>query len=150
MGEEIVDYEVEPLISSQQVHEIMLDCLFTEEEMPTDVTDHADLPEGAIVAEGVIRPFAFHGGRLESHRDEVTKMLQGLPIEFRDAEHGGGGGWSFLNACNDANDVQWTSFHQTMDELFVLGIGLGLAAWLMPRDMWKVLPGGMPYVVVKV
>lgn len=136
----------EPLIDAERVVEILRDCLFTSEEMPGDT----EVPEGAVIVEGIIHPFGFHPGRLEKHSAEIATMLQALPMEFRDKEHGGGGGWSFLNACQDANDVQWTGLHQTMDALFVLGIGLGLAAWLLPRDMWSVLPGGMPYVVVKV
>jgi len=29
-----------------------------------------------------------------------------------------------------------------------LGIASGKLSYLMPREMWKVLPGGMPYLVV--
>ncbi len=139
------------MINPERVVEIMRDCLYTDDEVAADdITSVEDLPEGTVVVEGILSTFGFEPARLESHRDEVTKMLQGLPTEFRDQAHGGGGGWSFLNACQDANDEQWTGLHRTMDALFVLGIGLGLAEWLMPRDMWSVLPGGMPYVVVKV
>jgi hypothetical protein len=37
-----------------------------------------------------------------------------------------------------------------MEQLFQLGIGLGLAKWQLPPEMWGVLPGGMPYVVIEV
>jgi hypothetical protein len=134
----------EPLINSQRVTDILRDCLYRPEEITGDA-----VPEGAIIVEGILRNFGLHPERLESHRAEVTEMLSHLPTQFRDSAHGGDGGWSFLNACQDANDEQWTSFHQTMDALFVLGIGLGLAAWLLPRGMWDALPGGMPYVVVR-
>jgi hypothetical protein len=33
-----------------------------------------------------------------------------------------------------------------MEMLFCLGIGMGLAKWLLPKNMWSALPGGMPYV----
>ena len=36
-----------------------------------------------------------------------------------------------------------------MDELFQLGVTLDLAAYQLPREMWSVFPGGVPYVVVK-
>lgn len=131
----------EPLIDSERVGDILMDCLFREGE-PID---------GAILVEGVINPFGLHPGRLESHRAEVTEMLQNLPLPFRPTSvAGGGGGWSFLNACQDANDEQWTGLHRIMDALFVLGIGLKLATWLLPRDMWSALPGGVPYVAVLV
>jgi hypothetical protein len=35
-----------------------------------------------------------------------------------------------------------------MEQLFTLGIALGLAQWQLPRDMWDIFPGGMPYVSV--
>jgi hypothetical protein len=72
-------------------------------------------------------------------------MLSDLPDEFQAS---GGGGWSFLNACMTKTGEQWTGMHPTMDKLFMLGIAAGKARWLMPRDMWSVLPGGMPYVSV--
>lgn len=76
---------------------------------------------------------------------DIAALLDQLPSEFQKS---GGGGWSFLNACMDRNGGQWTGMHQTMDKLFMLGIAAGMVCWLMPRDMWEVLPGGMPYVVV--
>jgi hypothetical protein len=36
-----------------------------------------------------------------------------------------------------------------MDELVCLGLAIGRIAFLMPREMWEMLPGGMPYIVVK-
>jgi len=137
----------EPLISSERVSEIFHDVLYSADEL-------VGLPEGeappdAVIVQGVMTRFGFHPQRLESHRDEVATMLSHLPREFRDKDHGGEGGWSFLNACQDANDQQWTGMHQVMDELLTMGIGLDLATWLLPREMWDALPGGMPYVVVR-
>lgn len=135
----------EPLIDSERVEDILRDCLYHD----FAIAD-GEVPATAVIAEGILNPFGFYKPRLESHRAEVTTMLQSLPLPFRPASVGGGGGWSFLNACQDANDVQWTGLHLVMDHLFVLGIALGIAEWALPRDMWKVFPGGMPYVVVKV
>ncbi len=135
----------EPLIDAYRVDEIMRDSLFQEDE----VID-GQVPDNAVIAEGIINPYGFHPERLESHRDEVKEMLWNLPKQFLPTAAGGGGGWSFLNACQDANDEQWTGLHRTMDALFCLGIALDLATWLLPRDFWSELPGGMPYVVVKV
>lgn len=122
----------------------MYDCLYNDDEIRPEAEGEA--PEGAVVVDGILNPFALHPQRLESHRAEVGQMLLGLPHEFMQS---GGGGWSFLNACQDRNDVQWTGLHRTMDFLFVLGVGLGYAAYLLPREMWSAFPGGMPYVVVK-
>lgn len=129
----------EPLIDAERVREITKDC---------SVTEHPSKDE--VVVKGVAHTFGFIPAKLEEHRHEVATMLQGLPKEFRKPNVGGGGGWSFLNACNDANGEQWTGFHLTMESLFALGIALGLAEWVLPRDLWSVLPEGMPYVVVTV
>ena len=77
--------------------------------------------------------------------EEIGAMLSELPDEFQSKI---GGGWSFLNACMTRDGEQWTGLHSTMDKLFMLGIAAGKARWLLPRDMWEALPGGMPYVSV--
>lgn len=104
-----------------------------------------EAPEGAVIVEGILSRFGLHAGRLESHRAEVTEMLMNLPLGFRQSS---GGGWSFLQACDDREGVQWTGFHMIMSQLFVLGMGLGLVKYLMPRELWSALPGGMPYLVI--
>jgi hypothetical protein len=35
-----------------------------------------------------------------------------------------------------------------MEALVALGVGLGMAQFQMPREMWSVLPGGVPYVLL--
>lgn len=100
------------------------------------------------VTEGVLRPTAFNMEKLERHREEVAAMLSWLPTEFRPMDQGGGGGWSFLQACMDREGRQWTGLHRTQDQLFQLGIALGMAEWLAPRNMWDIFPGGMPYAAI--
>ena len=45
--------------------------------------------------------------------------------------------------------AQWTGFQLRMEQLMVMAIGLDIMAYLMPKEMWKVLPGGVPYIIVK-
>lgn len=118
----------------------MFDCLYTEEE----ITDPTQPPDGAVLVEGVVTKFAFHPDRLKSHTKEIIDLLSELPDTFQAK---GGGGWSFLNACEDKHGDQWGQ-HQDMEALFCLGIGIGKAQWLLPRDMWQMFPGGMPYVSI--
>lgn len=100
-------------------------------------------PSGeTIKVEGLIHKAEFHKERLESTRDTVVGWLALLPDAFC-AENGGG--WSFLNACQTKDGVQWGE-HRDMERLFMLGIGLGVAKWQM-LSMREALPGGMPYVV---
>lgn len=123
------------VLDPEKVNAIFVDCLFKEGE---DTSKH-------IKAEGVVRNVGFHPERLESHKAEILAMLDELPDEFKKS---GGGGMSFLNACNDKHGNQWTGLHQRMEQLFQLGIGVGKVKCLMPREMWSVLPGGMPYYAV--
>jgi hypothetical protein len=108
-----------------------------------------DLPEGrppedAILVEGITGRYGFHPARLEGQRASVTAWLKALPHTFRKNE---GGGWSFLQACYQQDGVQWGE-HRNMEQLFCLGIGLGLAECQVPRELWSALPGGMPYYVL--
>lgn len=130
-------------IDSQEVEKAFLDSLYKKEE----ARGVEGVPEGAVIVEGIMNKLGFHPGRLEEKRAKVTEWLKALPHQFR---KNSGGGWSFLNACNQENGVQWTGFHRSMDQLFCLGMGLGLVECLMPREMWKILPGGMPYYVINV
>jgi hypothetical protein len=125
------------VLDPQRVESIFMDCLFQEGE---DTTNH-------VKAEGIMMTVGFHPERLESHRDEVKVMLAELGDEFRE---GAGGGMSFRNACMDRHGNQWTGMHQTMDQLFMLGIALGIAEYKPSRDMWAAFPGGVPYVTVSV
>ena len=72
-------------------------------------------------------------------------MLGELPDEFHQV---GGGGWSFLNACNNRHGELWTGEHRIMELLVMLGIGIGRVRFVMPRDLWSEMPGGMPYFMV--
>lgn len=102
-------------------------------------------PEGVEV-DMIVARATLSRKRLEDHSELIYEMLNELPIEFRSST---GGGWSFLNACNDRHGRQWTGLHRTMSMLFGMGEGLGLVDSLLPREMWEVLPGGVPYYVFK-
>lgn len=102
-------------------------------------------PGDPVKVEGIVRSLAFNNARIADHAAEIGELLAELPDEFLLTK---GGGWTFLNACNDRHGHLWTGEHRTMESLFCLGIAAGKAKWLMPRDMWDVLPGGMPYVAV--
>lgn len=123
------------LIDANAVHTTFLGCLFKEGE---DTTEH-------VKAEGVQHRVGFHPQRLQEAAATVKGWLDALPAAFQAKQ---GGGWSFLQACNDRNDEQWTGLHQTMDELLTLGIATKQARILMPREMWSMFPGGVPYFSV--
>ena len=121
-------------LTSARVEEILIDCLFREGE-PT---------EPRILGDGVMRSAGFHPERLESHKPEILALLHELSDDFWE---GKGGGMSFLNACVDRHDNQWGE-HINIDQLLMLGTATGQAKILMPRAMWGMFPGGMPYFSV--
>jgi len=61
----------------------------------------------------------------------------------------GEGGWTFLNACQDKHGRLWTGLHQTVEKLFLLGMATGKAKCLLPREVWPMLPGGLPYFAIE-
>jgi hypothetical protein len=123
------------VLDPEWVNAVFMDCLFKDGE---DASKH-------VKAEGIQRTVGFHPERLASHKTEIEAMLDELPDEFKKS---GGGGWSFLNACNDKHGNQWTGSHQRMEQLFQLGIGVGKVQCQLSKEMWPALPGGMPYYVI--
>jgi len=124
-------------LTSDNVHEILIDCLFKQGE------EH--LHPTAILARGVVTSLGFHPDRLESHREEIRELLSQLPDTFKKES---GGGMSFLNACNTQDGTQWGE-HRNIDELIMLGLATGMVQFCLPREVWGALPGGMPYFWVE-
>jgi len=122
-------------LSSDNVGVIFFECLFEEGE---NTTNH-------IAVEGIVNNFGFHPERLELHKNDIYEMLLQLPENFQKEK---GGGWSFLEACNNKDGIQWTGMHQTMEQLFCLGVGIGKVKCQISKEMWMMLPGGMPYYVI--
>jgi hypothetical protein len=123
-------------LTSQKVNTIFDDCLFKEGEDS----------QTYIQAEGIVQTVRFHPERLKSHRAQIEALLLELPEGFQRST---GGGMSFLNACLDRHGDQWTDFQQEMEQLFLLGIAIGKAKCQTSRDLWKYMPGGVPYYVVE-
>ena len=124
-------------LTSENVENVFKKCLFGENE---------DTKKATIV-EGIMRNFGFNPEAIEKHSDDIGEMLAFLPDSFK---KDGGGGMSFLNACETKDGVQWTGLHSKMEALFVLGMAVGRVRSLMHREMWSAMPGGMPYYVVEV
>jgi hypothetical protein len=104
-------------------------------------------PDAGHSVRGIVHTFAFDPEKIAQSKPAIVALLAELPDEFHASR---GGGWSFLNACQDRHGNQWTDYHLQMEALFCLGIAAGLARWQLPRDLWEALPGGMPYVSVTV
>ena len=122
-------------LTAAAVEKIFLDCLFRENEDTSS----------AVLAQGLTSGFGFHPERLNSHSPSIRALLEELPETFRENT---GGGWSFLQACQTREGDQWGE-HRNVEQLVTLGLATGDVEYLVPREMWGALPGGVPYLVVK-
>lgn len=132
------------MIDPQRVDAMFRDCLFRAEELPSD----GSAPANAVIVESVTGKYGLHAERLEGYRAEIGQMLAALPLEFRASS--AAGGWSFLNACTEADGTLWTGSQLIVDNLLALGIATKQAKILLPRELWASLPGGVPYFAVEV
>lgn len=140
------------MIDTEKLDTTFRSCMLKDEEVPDGLRTSEDpfaFCKGradVVMAEGIAsRGFAFHAGRLEESRGAVRAMLAELPENAR--EDSEGGGISFLSACMDREGNQWGE-HRNVEQLLSLGAALGLVRFLLPREMWSILPGGMPYFAV--
>lgn len=127
-------------LTTQNVDAVVRRVLYTREE--TGQAEGDDIPNGAVVVNGIVTKYAFHPDRLKESVEDIRSMLRQLPDVFH---KGTRDGYSFLGACNDRSGRQWTGEHRVMEALFCLGLGVGAVVELMPRDLWSILPGGVPY-----
>lgn len=112
-------------------------------DVHSKVETTTDNPNNVVVA-GVVYKYTFDKSKLVEHRKEIIDLLAELPDNFRKQS---GGGWSFLNVCEDKHGRLWGE-HIHVDLLMSMGIAIGVVEYLMPREMWPILPGSVPYYVV--
>lgn len=122
-------------LTSQNVQDTFMKCLFEEGE---DSSNH-------VKATGIVTNVGFHPERLKSATNGIIEMINELPDAFK---QDGGGGWTLLNLCLNAEGEQWADDQKVMDQLVCLGIAAGKIQALPPRDQWNIFPGGMPYITI--
>lgn len=124
-------------LSAQRVEQLLGECMAEPGERET-----------TRVVPGITGSFAVDLTKINKAKPEIANMLLQLSDAFMTGK-GMGGGYSFLQACEDRQGRQWADFHRSMEALFVLGMGADLADCLAPRELWSALPGGMPYYSVR-
>lgn len=122
------------MIDANRVQEILFDCFLNENEIKNDKPAIS-----FIKVTGIVRNFGFSPDRISSHKQEIKEMLdqiENLPE-----------GISFLNfgMCKDLGGQLWGG-HINYEQLVVLGIAAGYLFYLLPKDMWSIFPGGVPYI----
>ena len=128
-------------LNTTNLTNVFMECLFTEEEAL-----NSELISKSLIVEGVNLKVGFHPNRIKQNTDNIISMLNCLPDKF--LLGGEGGGASFLDMVMDENNDDWTSLHADVDKLITLGLAINYVSFLVPRKMWEILPGGLPYVVV--
>ncbi len=123
------------VLDPNKLHNIFIDCLLVE---------GVDIKEDTIQIEGINCEVIFSKNSLAVHRTEIVAMLNELSPSFKNEIDGGN---SFLAACMDKNDQQWGE-HPDVERLYMLGLGLEMIITI-PRELWEICPGGMPYFIVK-
>lgn len=127
----------EPLISAKKVNEILLDCIF-------DTSSFGGEEAKCYHIEAITDMFIIDAEKIKQYKSKIVKMLYNLPAEFQEES---GGGYSFLNMPTDKNGELWGG-QKSAEELYVLGAAIGRCGFLMPRELWNALPGGVPYIAV--
>lgn len=124
-------------LTSEEVTRIFKECLIVSSNIK---------PEDSIVASGIIHRAYFSQCTIEKNKTAIRELLDELPDSFK---KDGGGGMSFLNMCVDRHGNYWTSLHATMEKLVMLGQAIGAIEYNLPAQFWPLLPGGVPYILVK-
>jgi|SRR5665213_270268 len=129
------------VLNGARLDRVMAWSMYRESEL-----SEGKVPDDAVQVGGLVSKFAFHPDRIKEATTEVNEMLSQLPKEFHEKT---GGGWSFLNGCMDKFGDIWTDYQSDVEKLVVLGLATNQVSYLLPRDMWNILPGGVPYFMVK-
>lgn len=129
-------------LTADAVHELMKSVLYSNDRK--DAED-GKVPADAIIVDGIVNKFGFDPVKIAAQKSKIDALLLELPDNFQVDK---GGGWSFLNACEDRHGRLWGQ-HPTMEALICMGIAAGSAEWLM-KEYAAQMPGGVPYVQVHV
>lgn len=121
-------------LTAENVERVFIACLGSQ----------MDLEDGMVKVRGITFSAWLKKDALICHTNEITAMLEELPNQFHERE---GGGYSMLYACRNKDGKVWGE-HPHVEQLIVLGIGIGRVKFPLPRNMWDTLPGGMPYFMV--
>lgn len=135
VNEKFGDLTDKKKLTAEEVNEVYRRCLLTD----TEVNELSEPMTPFVLGEGVKGIQVFSASRLAENRAKITEMIAELPSIDE--------GVSFMNLCEDKQGRQWTDLQRTVDELLQLGTATGEVFYLLPRDVWDMLPGGMPIIM---
>ena len=111
-------------------------------------------PEGSkalhrVTVEGWLLRHTFSVRWLQTHREDIIRMLLCLPEGLR-ADEGNGGTIGLMVLRGQQTKEVWTKDMSDVEKLLALGLASGLMSFCAPRNRWASLPGGFPYVRVEI
>lgn len=130
------------MINPNRVSEILKDCYYPKGEIELkDIAAHGTI-------HGITYSYLLNPEKTAIHKEEIKNILAELSDSFfMGSRETAGGGDSFLNMCMDRHGNHWGE-HINCEELYVLGAACGFAQFGMKKEMWFLLPGGMPYICI--
>lgn len=124
-----------------RINEVLLSSMFkTKEESEEYIASGGEL----VISEGITATFGFHPDRLKENKEKIKALVIELVLSAF-LRPSGGLGNSFLYLVFKEDETTWGE-HTDAEALLVLAQALGWAGYCLPRPMWKVFPGGLPYV----
>lgn len=123
-------------LTSKNVRKVLMDCLFESEE---------EAKKNGTPIQNIMNTLYLNMDKVHEHEDDIVSFLDQLHPTFRESV---GGGWSFLKLPFKGEEEEQWGEHPNADELVALGLASGKLKFLIEnRDMWKMFPGGVPYIV---
>lgn len=144
---------------AEQVHDLFKHCLFTAKELPPKPP--SDDPNETlkylteqgvkfIFVESVAAKVLFHPDRIAESKEQIRSILGDMDSKFmKQTPDDNDSGYSFLAMPFDKDGVHWCE-QPTADLLVALGIACGFIEYLLPREAWPALPGGVPYFAINI
>lgn len=111
-----------------------------------DIYEDVIAGAGDLTVESGGEPIPLDKAKLESHQTEIARILLEQDPKF--FKHSEAGGYTFLQLPFDGKGNHWCE-QPTALKLCILGLGLGLVEYLLPREVWSALPGGVPYLAIE-
>lgn len=127
-------------LTAQNVKQVLTTCLYVQ-----STPEAAETPcaiSKPIVVQGIVNNFEFDRQMLVKETPHIEELLSELPESFKE-------GSSFMEMYTNRDGEQWTGVIQPLEELLVLGVAVGKIRFLVPREQWWSLSGGMPYIVLQ-
>lgn len=120
-------------------------CLFSQSQINEPSNENAI----AIIGEG--KKMGLCAAKIARIKNVLTTLLFQLPTEYFDLAFkdlkGAGGGFVFVNLCNNYEGNLWTGMQAIMDDLLILGQAAGRVKNLTKSDISDCMPNY--YIILK-